>query len=175
MMDETLKTVRNFWDTASALSDLQEARWQKNQKLVRSQHITARKPGRSSLFIPKIEGFLYRKTADYIANFAPDEGAVSLSPMPGSSEAGAAILEKAINIHLETSIKWPEVIYNGAQNGLTYNFAPAEIGWERMVEETDEGEREVYSHPVIDVYPPEDVRIDPAVTWDTVSNARFMA
>lgn len=188
---DILTEVQALWDESSTLYELWEQRWAQNEKLVNSQHLTARKAGQSSLFIPKIESYHQRKMADHLFAFG-GEDAVSLRRTLTSSKHGASIMEKVVNYYLTDAggINWSAVVVNGASNALTYNFAPAVVGWDRGVaydsqeiENVDEEgntvievvevERETHSNPTIRVIPPEDFRIDPAVGWDELHMARY--
>lgn len=175
---DVLSDVRNLWDAGEQLVTLQEERWVKNKKLARSEHLTARRAGQSALFVPKIESFLSRKQADYIANFGGKDP-VGLKPTMTSTPQGAAIMGQVLNHYISDAggIKWEPAILNLSHNSLTYNFAPWFLDWDRDTTEaeTDNGPEEVelYSHPTLEVLPPEDIRIDPTIGWDEMGLARF--
>ncbi|NOR56987.1 MAG: hypothetical protein GQ474_00510 [Sulfurimonas sp.] len=188
---EVLSEVRELWDSASALSDLQENRWAANERLARSEHLTPRKLGQSNLFVPKIESMLYRKKADHL--FALDgDNPISLTKTLTSSKAGAKIMERVCNYYLKEAggINWRSNVLNVSSDALTYNFAPWFADWDRGVEEFEEevetldengdivletvkSERETFSYATLENIPPEDMRIDPAVGWDEVGMSRF--
>jgi len=190
---DLLSAAKNMWDNSSELFNLWEHRWAKNEMLVQSRHLTSRKAGQSSLFIPKIETFLQTKMADHLFAFGGDDP-VSLRPTLTSTKDGAMIMEAVVNHYLTDAggINWPASIVNAASNALTYNFAPAIIDWDRGVEIEEEEvealddkgndivviektERELYSNPTLEVIPPEDFRTDPAVGWDEQPMARYQA
>lgn len=186
-----LSEAQDMWESADQLYSIWEARWAKNELLVNSKHITARKAGQSNLFIPKIEQYLQSKVSDHVGAFG-GEDPVSLRRTMTSSKEGASIMERVVNYYLTDAggINWDAFIANGAANSVTYNFAPYVIEWDRGVEEieveelqiNEEGEevlvvttqeQETYSFPTLEVIPPEDFRIDPSVSWDEVGMARF--
>lgn len=190
MAEDILSTVQELWSAGESIHSMQENRWAKNKKLATSRHITTRKLGQSSLFVPKIESFHSRKQADYIATFG-GEDPVSLKETLSSTKAGARILETVVNYYVtDAGINWKANVLNAAHDALTYNFAPWIIDWDRGVETInsvvreldDEGETitqsvkqevETHSFPTIENIPPEDIRVDPAIGWDEIGLARF--
>jgi len=188
---DVLSELKELWDASSAIANLQENRWAKNEKLVRSQHLTARKAGQSNLFVPKIESIHYRKRADHLFALTGDNP-VSLKKTLSSTKTGAKIMERVVNYYLTESggINWQTAVQNGSSNALTYNFAPWFIDWDRGVTEVEqevekldeEGnivvetvsiEQETFSYPTLEIIPPEDFRIDPSVGWDEIGMARY--
>lgn len=187
---EVLETVRQLWDAANTIHEMAERQWAQNKQLVNSQHITARKPGQSSLFIPKIETFHFRKQADFLQAFGSVDP-VSLKATLTSTKEGAKIMESVVNYYVSDAggIDWPSSTLNAAHNALTCNFAPWHLDWDRGVEkekvdvqvikdgevviEEDEKEVETYSFPTLEIFPPEDVRIDPSIGWNEIGLARF--
>lgn len=190
MADDTLSKVSDLWSAGESIHSLQENRWATNKRLATSKHITPRKLGQSSLFVPKIEAFHSRKQADYLTTFG-NEDPVSLKPTLSSTKEGARIMETVINYYItDTGIDWAANVLNAAHDSLTYNFAPWHLDWDRGVEivkstvtEIDEDgeetkvktqqEVETHSFPTIENLPPEDIRIDPAIGWNEVGLARF--
>lgn len=188
--EEILTTARDMWDTSSTLHSLYESQWAENKKLANSQHLTKRTVGRSNLFIPKTEQYIYRKVADKLAAYGNKEPAFFKPTIDGTKE-GARILEAVVNDRLNNgAYDWRANVINAAYDAYTYNFAPAKFFWNREVKEVEvemasadeEGNPIVVktteevvtkSHPSGKVYPPEDFRIDPSVAWDEVGQARF--
>lgn len=172
---ETLTTIKELWDNASLISDMQEQRWASNERLCRSQHLTPRKAGQSNLFVPKIESIHYRKKADHL--FALDgDNPISLKRTLTSTKAGAKIMERVCNYYVKESagINWRAAVLNVGSDALTYNFAPWFADWDRDVAEDADGEEyETYSYATLENIPPEDFRIDPSVGWDEVGLARY--
>jgi len=186
-----LSKAEDMWGSSSELYELWEARWAKNEMLVNSKHITARRAGQSNLFIPKIEQFHQSKIADHVGAFAGDDP-VALKKTMNSTKEGATILESVVNYYLTDAggIDWTAFVANSASNAVTYNFAPFVVEWDRGTEEvevevetidadgnevieTTTVEQETYSYPTLEVVPPEDFRIDPSVAWDEIGMARY--
>jgi len=185
----TLEFANSMWDEASVFSDQQQQQWAQNEALVDSRHLTARKPGRSSIFVPKIPTYIKRKTADFMAQFIGDD-TVTIKPTLTASRIGAKIRQKVHQSYID-DMDYESIIFNAAYCGLTYNYAPAYLDWveviERekqkqqtgmpdgsIVEEQVEIETVVESYPVISMIPPEDARIDPSVSWDDIDDARYI-
>lgn len=190
---QLISEAKAMWDSASQLHQIWEDRWAKNERLVNSQHLTTRKAGQSSLFIPKIEGFHQSKMSDHLAAFGGNDP-VSLKKTATSTKNGASIMEYVVNYYISDAggISWDSYVVNAASNALTYNFAPAIIDWDRDVREEEievdiidedgepargkeKVETELFSHPTIELIPPEDFRIDPSVGWDELRYARYGA
>jgi len=179
--EELLSEAKNIWDSAMPLVEMYEARWVTNKKLVQSQHITARRPGQSNLFVPKIESFHQRKQADFLQAYG-GESNVALKPTLTSTKNGARIMERLVNyyIHEAGGINWDAAVLNLNHNALTYNYAPWLLDWNRgvAIEEDENGEKievETHSFPTLEVVPPEDFAVDPSVGWDEINQARFAA
>jgi len=189
--DDVLDIVRDMWDSGSVYAQMYETRWAKNKKLVNSQHITPRKRGQSSTFVPKIEAFHQRKLADYLATFG-GEDPVGLKETLTSTKEGARIMSRVLNYYITDAggVQWDSSLMNLAHNALTYNFAPWILDWDRDVEmvksvavDVDEQgnqievevEQEIvnYSHPTLSIIPPEDIRVDPSIGWDELHLATF--
>lgn len=189
---EMLGKLNAMWDSASVLMEQQLNQFAINEALVNNRHITRRKPGRSSIFVPKLAGYLRRKLADFVGQFTGDEP-VSVSETLTSSAIGAKIYQKVHNHYLSRMpVPYSATIYNGAYCGLVYNFAPAFISVEK--EEVEEEVVQQVAAPdgsfvtnkekvrrVADIklraeaLPPENVRIDPSVAWDNIDEARFIS
>lgn len=188
---EILGTVQNLWSAGESLHSMQENRWATNKRLATSQHITPRKLGQSSIFVPKTEAFHNRKQADYAAAFGTEDP-VSLKPTLSSTKEGSRIMETVVNYYItDVGIDWTAVTLNAAHDSLTYNFAPWIVDWDRGVkqveteilsfdEETGEEtktketqEVETHSFPTLENIPPEDIRLDPAIGWNEIGLARF--
>ena len=192
MKDETdiLSKVSDLWAAGESLHNLQEQRWATNKRLATSQHITPRKLGQSSLFVPKTESYHSRKQADYVSTFG-GEDPVSLTNTLSSTKAGARIMETVLNHYItDAGVAWDESILNSAHDSLTYNFSPWVVDWDRGIEEieteeqtlSEEGELTVvkikteidtHSFPTLEILPPEDIRLDPAIGWNEIGAARF--
>jgi len=189
--EELLSKVKELWGSATSVATMAEAQWVKNKKLIHSKHLTARKVGQSSVFVPMIEKFHYRKQADHFFAFTGDNP-VSLKQTLTSSKEGATIMERVVNFYIKEAggIDWDTSVLNCAHNALTYNFAPWFVDWDRDIEEFDtevealdengniaikqqKEEREIYSYPTLEVLSPDDARIDPSVGWNEVGLARF--
>jgi len=190
MKEDTLSKVSELWDNASIYSEQQQRQWAQDEALLNARHLTPRKPGRSSLFVPKIPGYHRRKMADFVGQFVGDQP-VTIKNTLTSHPIGAKIKQKVHNHILATGVEYEALIYNGAYCGLGYNFAPAHLDWyeETVTEKTQthlvaedgstiiqETEQEVVvaSYPVISAIPPENIRIDPSVSWDNLDDARYI-
>ena len=191
MDKDWLSDAQEMWDASTQLYDLWENRWAKNERLVNSKHLTARKAGQSNLFVPKIETFHQSKMADHAFAFGGDDP-VSLKRTMTSSKEGAKIMESVVNYYLTDAggIDWTAFCINSACNALTYNFAPFVIDWSRGVTEVESEvevydedgnsiletisvETETHSYPTLEVIPPEDFRVDPSVAWNELNMARY--
>jgi len=175
--ENSIDILNTLWDNASVFVEQQQRTWAEAERLLNSRHLTARKPGRSSIFVPKIAGYHRRKMADFVGQFTGDNP-VSLKETLTSDPIGAKIRQRVHNHILRHDVETPyeTIIYNAAYCGLAYNFAPAHLEWYEEVETNDStGEETVInSYPVIDTLPPEDVRIDQSVTWNNLDDARYI-
>jgi len=133
--DDILSEVSEMWGSGSVYAQMYETRWAKNKKLVNSQHITPRRAGQSSTFVPKIEAFHSRKLADYLATFGGDDP-VGLKETLTSTKEGARIMSRVLNYFITDAggVQWDASLMNLAHNALTYNFAPWILDWDRDVE-----------------------------------------
>lgn len=189
-MENTLEEVNEYWNAASVLAEQQLTQFAINEALINNRHITKRKIGRSSIFVPKIAGYLRRKLADFVGQFTGDEP-ISFKNTLNSSSIGAKIYQKVHNHYINRmDTPYTAIIYNGAYCGLAYNFAPAFIDIERQEVEIEETVQEAVGDELItkketrveladisvkvENLPPEYVRVDPSVTWENIDNARYI-
>lgn len=185
--NDDLLEVNDLWSQSSVFARLQEQRWATNERLVNSRHLTSRKLGRSSLFIPKTAGYVRRKMADYVASFSGLDP-ITITHSITSTPLGAKVLQKVVNHYLNTKVNWTACIYNAAYDALVNEFAPTYVWWEvetaiQEVATIDEKGNQsiekvevvVDSYPVVESLPPENVRIDPSASWDNIDEARYIA
>jgi hypothetical protein len=189
--EETISEVVQMWDSASIFADAQKQRWAMDEALANGRHLTPRKPGRSKIFVPKIPAYIKRKLTDIFAQFNGDTP-ITVKNAITASAIGAKVRQRVHNYVLRHKLDYEAIIYNGGYAGLTYNFAPAHLDWEEIIESEDVTEtvmnpdgtisvvkstNEVVldTYPVISALPPEDVRLDAAASWDDVDSARYVA
>lgn len=191
-MGDTLTKASTLWDNASVYAEQMIAQWAQNEALLSNRHLTPRKPGRSSIFVPKIAGYHRRKLADFVGQFIGDTP-VTIKSTLSSDPIGAKIKQKVHNHYLETELDYEGLLYDAAYCALAYNYAPAVLDW---IEETVEEEIEqtsmnaetgvvesvkvkqetvVASYPTATAIPPEDIRIDQSVAWNRIDDARYFA
>jgi len=188
--DDTLSEVSKQWDSASVYAEQQQRQWATNEALANGRHITPRKAGRSSLFVPKIPAYIKRKMVDVVGQFTGDNP-VSIKNSITSHPVGAKIKQEVHNYYIRHHIDYTSLIYNTAYSSYTYNYAPLFIDWVEeyedidvdnivqmpdgtQVTETTTMERLVASYPVVESIPPEDFRLDPSVAWDELDDARYV-
>jgi len=190
MEGDTLNEVTQLWDSASIYAEQQQHQWAINESLANGRHITARKPGRSSIFVPKIPAYIRRKMADIVAQFDGAEP-ISIKNTITSHPVGAKIKQKVQNYYIKQVLDYTSIIYNVAYSAYTYNYAPLFLDWvetydEQQIEQSvqmPDGSIEtskvksrelVESYPTVECIPPEDFRIDPSATWDALDDARYI-
>ena len=190
MKEDSLSIVTEYWAQATVFSNAQEQQWAANEALVSGRHLTARKAGRSSIFVPKIPSYAKRKLADFVGQFVGDSPVTIKNSLTASS-VGAKIKQKVHNYYVR-KLNYEALIYNAAYSGIVYNYAPILLDWVEeietekvkqqtgmpdgsIVEEEVEVESIVDSYPVASVLPPEAVRVDTSVAWDNIDEARYIA
>jgi len=188
-MDD-LDYVNGMWDDSSVFTDQQVSQWAQNEALANGRHITERKAGRSSIFVPKIPSYVKRKLADFVGQFIGDKP-VSIKSTLTSDPVGAKIRQNVHNHYLATALEYDSLVYNAGYCGLVYNYAPIYLDWiettttQKQVQQTGmpdgsivseevEIETVIESHPTASVLPPEDVRIDPSASWDNIDESRYI-
>jgi len=173
---EEIDYLNEMWGSASVFVDQQQQQWAANETLVNGRHLTPRKAGRSSIFVPKIPAYVKRKIADIVAQ-AIGDNPVTIKHTLTSSPVGAKIKQEVHNFYLHRDINYDALVYNMAYCGFVYNYAPVFLDWvetTHLDEETGE-ELVIESYPVVTALPPEDVRVDAAVSWNEIDEARYVA
>ena len=189
--ESELSEITEQWDAASVLADQQVAQMAQNEALLNNRHLTPRKIGRSAIFVPKLSGYHQRKMADFVGQFIGDSP-VSAKETLTSTKLGAAIYQKVHNYYLDRlPVPYETTIYDASYCGLAYNFAAAFIDVKpehvttqitetapdesgELQTQTIEESRVVDITPIIEVLPPEDVRIDPSVSWNNIDAGRYV-
>jgi len=190
-MSDTLDEITQLWDDASIYAEQQQHQWAINESLANGRHLTPRKVGRSSLFVPKIPAYIRRKLADVVSQF-DGESPISIKECITSHAVGAKIKQKVHNYYLKTVLDYTSVIYNVGYSAYVYNYAPVFLDWVETYEKnkvtqnvtmpdgsiqsnTTTEETLAESYPTMETIPPEDFRVDPSVSWDNLDDARYIA
>lgn len=175
---------RAYDDSDTYLDTALRKRLERNYSLSLSKHPTGSKyytesyKHRSRIFRGKTASAIRKNMAACALALFSTQDVVSITPEDDNDEEGK-IASKAIdlicNYHLNTSIPWYRVA-NGAYKEAMINgfvFSKQWWAWDSVI--VDDEEVITRDEPVIELMPPENVRISPASDWlDPVNTSPYL-
>lgn len=158
---------------------------------------------RSRLFRPKIRSIIRKNEAAAAAAFFSNMDVTNVSAVDPSNKielASAEIIKELLQYRLTKTIPWYQIVIGGLQDAQTTGVACAHIAWEfeaaavpqaAAIEMPEQGELALgdepptvtavaevvpkVDRPVIDLFPVENLRIDPGANWmDPVNSSPYI-
>lgn len=170
-----------FKSSSSWLDGSMRQQWERSIKLFKNEHPSGSKyqsaayRRRSHIFRPKTRATVRRGEAAVAASFFSTYDAVSIRPNDDRDPievARAKLWHATLNYRLNRTLPWFRLCLGAYQDASVVGFCCSKQYWRY---EVDEAGNVLADEPVIELLPPENVRIDPGADWlDPIKSSPYV-
>jgi hypothetical protein len=160
-------------------------KWDNSIRAFNSEHpsdsnyyrIEARK--RSNLFRPKTRAIIRKNEAAAAAAFFSNMDLIDVDPMNGEEKSevvSAAVTKELLQYRLTKSIPWFQITVGAIQDAQVQGACVGHVYWKFVERHDEDGNREsLEDKPCVDLFPIENLRIDPSAHWlDPVNTSPYL-
>jgi hypothetical protein len=161
------------------------AKWEDSIRMFNNQHPASSKYNtelfkkRSNLFRPKTRAIVRKNEAAAATAFFSNMELIDVQPTNEAikeERISAEVMKQLLQYRLSKTIPWFRIIVGSIQDGQVQGASIAHVHWRFVQRHDDKGQaKSVEDQPVVDLFPIENLRIDPSANWvDPIGTSPYL-